>query len=134
MNWAYEARTSRVVRHRPSNRLGLRGRHSDKRSSRQFDPKRILILIFFVLAFCPTSSKADQGGYWGTVLEMGAANYVVQMDGGNLLDVEWDSGYDDWSRGDRVTLTTESGGGYMYSESGQTEVDVFPYNPADIGD
>ena len=40
---------------------------------------------------------------------------------------------DGWSRGDRVILTTESGGGYMYSESGQTEVDVFPYNPADIG-
>ena len=95
--------------------------------------KRILISIFFALAFCPTSAKADDGGYWGTVLEIGAANYVVQMDDGVLLDVEWDSGYDDWSRGDRVILTTESGGGYMYSESGQTEVDVFPYNPADIG-
>jgi hypothetical protein len=64
---------------------------------------------------------------------MGAANYVVQMDGGNLLDVEWDSGYDGWSTGDRVILTTESGGGYMYSDAGQTEVEVFPYNPADIG-
>ena len=96
--------------------------------------KRILIPIFFVLAFCPTSTKADDGGYWGTVLQIGAANYVIQMDDGGLLDVECVSGYDNWWRGDRVVLTTESGGGYMYSESGQTEVDVFPYNPADIGD
>ena len=95
--------------------------------------KRILIPIFFALAFCRTSTKADDGGYWGTVLQIGAANYVVQMDDGSLLDVEWDSGFDGWARGDRVILTTESGGGYMYSESGQTEVDVFPYNPADIG-
>jgi hypothetical protein len=96
--------------------------------------KRILIPIFVALAFPPTSTEADDGGYLGTVLEIGAANYVVQMDDGSLLDVEWDSGYDDWSRGDRVILTTESGGGYMYSDSGQTEVDVFPYNPADFGD
>ena len=95
--------------------------------------KRILIPIFFALASCPASTKADDEGYLGTVLQIGAANYLVQMDDGSLLDVEWDSGYDDWSRGDRVTLTTESGGGYMYSDDGQTEVDVFPYNPADIG-
>ena len=95
--------------------------------------KRILIPIFFALASCPTSTKADDEGDLGTVLQIGAANYLVQMDDGNLLDVEWDSGYDDWSRGDRVILTTENGGGYMYSKSGQTEVDVFPYNPADIG-
>jgi hypothetical protein len=86
------------------------------------------------IVFCPTSTKADDEGYLGTVLETGAANYPVQMDDGRLLNVEWDSGYDDWSRGDRVILTTESGRGYMYSESRQTEVDVFPYNPADIGD
>ena len=96
--------------------------------------KRILIPLFLALAFCPTSTKADDGGYLGTVLENGAANYVVQMDDGSLLDVEWDSGYDGWSRGDRVVLTTESGDGYMYNDDVQTEVDVFPYNPADIGD
>jgi hypothetical protein len=96
--------------------------------------KRILIPIFFALAFWSTSTKAEDEGYLGTVLENGAATYVVRMDDGRLLDVEWDSGYDDWSRGDRVILTTESGGGYMYSDSGQTEVDVFPYNPADFGD
>jgi hypothetical protein len=48
--------------------------------------KRILIPIFFALAFCPISTKADDGGYLGTVLENGAANYVVQMDDGSLLD------------------------------------------------
>jgi hypothetical protein len=56
--------------------------------------------------------KADDGGYWGTVLELGAANYVAQLDVGSLLDVEWDSGYDGWSRGERVILTIECGGGY----------------------
>ena len=70
--------------------------------------KRILIPIFFVLAVCPTSTKGDDGGYWGTVLEIGAANYVVQLDEGSLLDVEWDSGYDGWSRGDRSYLRLEA--------------------------
>jgi hypothetical protein len=78
--------------------------------------------------------KGDDGGYLGTVIDNLAATYVVQMDDGRLLDAEWDSGYDDWSRGDRVILTTESGKGYMYDEDRRTEVDVFPYNPADIGD
>ena len=94
----------------------------------------LIVLAFTLFALCPTNMKADEGGYLGTVLRNLAATYVVRMDDGRLLDVEWDSGYDDWSRGDRVILTTESGGGYMYSDSGQTEVDVFPYNPADIGD
>ena len=49
--------------------------------------KRILIPIFFILAFCLTSTKADDEGYLGTVLQIGAANYVVQMDDGSLLDV-----------------------------------------------
>ena len=47
------------------------------------------------------------------------------MDDGSLLDVKWDSGYDGWSRADRVILTTESGDGYMYNDDVQTEVDVF---------
>ena len=66
--------------------------------------KRILIPIFFALAFCRTSTKADDGGYWGTVLQVDTANYTVQLDDGSLLDVEWDSSYDDWVRGDRVIL------------------------------
>jgi hypothetical protein len=80
------------------------------------------------------AAQADDGGYSGTVIDNLAATYVVQMDNGRLLDVEWNSGYDDWSSGDRVILTTESGEGYMYNEDGRTQVDVFPYDPADIGD
>jgi hypothetical protein len=37
------------------------------------------------------------------------------MDDGKLLDAEWTSGEEDWSIGDRVILTTESGGGLMFS-------------------
>ncbi|HEV3211425.1 MAG TPA: hypothetical protein VGY91_14300 [Chthoniobacterales bacterium] len=96
--------------------------------------KRILIPIVFWLAFLPTGTNADDGGYLGTVIDNLAATYVVQMDDGRLLDAEWNSGYDDWSSGDRVILTTESGEGYMYSEDERTQVDVFPYDPADIGD
>jgi hypothetical protein len=96
--------------------------------------KRIRIPIFLAFVFCPICTKAGNGGYLGTVLENGAANYVVQMDDGSLLDIEWDSGYDGWSRGDRVILTTESGDGYMYNGDGQTEIEAYAYNPADIGD
>ena len=57
--------------------------------------KRFVIPIFFALSFCLSSTKADDGGFWGTVLDNLAATYVVQMDDGRLLDVEWNSGYDD---------------------------------------
>jgi hypothetical protein len=96
--------------------------------------KRIFIPILFSLAVGQTDTKADNEGYSGVVIDNLAAAYVVRMDDGKLLDAEWTSGYDDWSSGDRVILTTESGGGYMYNENGRTQVDVFPYNPADIGD
>ena len=97
----------------------------------------ILITIFLtlvLLAFCSTEMKADQGGYWGTVIQNLAAAYVVQMDDGKLLEVEWNSGYDDWSPGNRVMLTTESGGGFMYNADEHTEVDVFPYDPSETDD
>ena len=68
------------------------------------------------------------------VLDNLAAAYVVQMDDGKLLDVEWNSGYDDWSPGDRVMVTTESGEGFMFNEDERTQVDVFPYNPSEIDD
>ena len=53
-------------------------------------------------------------------------------DDGWLPDAEWDSGYDDWSPGDRVILTTDEGEGYMFNENNRTQVDVFPYNPSEI--
>jgi hypothetical protein len=91
--------------------------------------KPILISTFVLLAFCPSNIKADERGYWGTVLQNLAAAYEVQMDDGELLDVEWNSGYDNWTAGDRVMLTTVNGEGYMFNDDGQTQVDVFPWNP-----
>ncbi len=31
-------------------------------------------------------------------------------------------------------LTTESGEGFMFNEDERTQVDVFPYDPSEIGD
>ena len=93
-------------------------------------PIHISIVLALVLpAFCPTRMKADDEGYRGTVLQNLAAAYQVQMDDGELLDVEWNSGYDDWAAGDRVLLTTTSGEGFMFNEDERTQVDVFPWNP-----
>jgi hypothetical protein len=94
--------------------------------------KRMLIPIFFAFAFCPTHTKADEEGYWGTVVEDLAATYVVRLDDGRLLDAELNSGYDDWTSGDRVILTTDEGEGYMFNEVNRTQVDIFPYDPSDI--
>jgi hypothetical protein len=94
--------------------------------------KRILIPIFFAFAFCPMRTKAAEGAYWGTVLRDLAATYVVRLDNGRLLDAEWNAGYDDWSSGDRVILTTDEGEGYMFNEANRTQVDIFPYDPSEI--
>jgi hypothetical protein len=96
--------------------------------------KRILIsivLAFALLPLCPGNTEAEEGAFWGTVLQNNAASYVVRTDDGWLLDAEWDSGYDDWSPGDRVILTTDKGEGYMYNENNRTQVDVFPYDPSE---
>jgi hypothetical protein len=93
-----------------------------------------IVLVFVFLPFFPNRMKADEGGYWGTVIQNLAAAYVVQMDDGKMLEVEWDSGYDEWSAGNRVMLTTESGEGYMYNAAERSEVEVFPYDPSEIGD
>ena len=94
--------------------------------------KRMLIPIFFAFAFCPTHTKADDGGYRGMVLQDLAATYVVRLDDGRLLDAEWNAGYDDWSSGDRVIVTTDEGEGYMFDEANRTQVDIFPYDPSEI--
>jgi len=91
-----------------------------------------IVLAFALLTFCQTNTKAQEGGFWGTVLQNNAASYVVRTDDGWLLDAEWDSGYDDWSAGDRVILTTDEGEGYMFNENNRTQVDVFPYDPSEI--
>lgn len=100
--------------------------------------KRILTSLLFAFAFflalCPTRAQAQNGGYWGTIVRNPPASYVLQMDDGKLLDAEWDSGYDAWSIGDRVILTTESGGGFMFYQNKRTQVDVFAYDPSEIDD
>ena len=68
-------------------------------------------------------------GFWATVIQNNAATYIVRTDNGYLLDVEWESGSDDWHPGERVILTTGSGEGYMFNSNNRTQVDVFPYNP-----
>jgi hypothetical protein len=82
--------------------------------------------------FGQINTKAQEGGVWGTVLQNLAGTYVVRTDGGRLLDVEWESGNDDWSPGNRVILTTEEGEGYMFNEAMRTQADIFPYDPSDI--
>jgi hypothetical protein len=74
-------------------------------------------------------SNQYESGYRGTVIQNLVAAYEVQMDDGELLDVEWNSGYDNWTAGDRVMLTTVNGEGYMFNDDEQTQVDVFPWNP-----
>jgi hypothetical protein len=82
--------------------------------------------------FGQINTQAQEGGVWGTVLQNLAATYVVRRDDGKLLDVEWESGNDDWSPGDRVILTTDEGEGYMFNEAMRTQVDIFPYDPSEI--
>ena len=94
--------------------------------------KRMLISIFFAFALWPAHTKADDEGYRGTVVQDLAATYVVRLDDGRLLDAEFNSGYDDWSSGDRVIMTTDEGEGYMFNEANRTQVDIFPYDPSEV--
>jgi hypothetical protein len=99
--------------------------------------KRILMamaMAFGCLAFCLARTQAQEGQYWGTIIRNPPASYVLQMDDGKLLDAEWTSGEEDWSIGDRVMLTTESGGGFMFNGERRTQVDVFSYDPSETGD
>ena len=56
------------------------------------------------------------------------------MDDGKILNAEWESGYDQWSIGERIILTTENGSGIMFFENTRTQVAVFRYNPSEIGE
>jgi hypothetical protein len=56
------------------------------------------------------------------------------MDDGKILNAEWESGYDQWSIGERMILTTENGSGIMFFENRRTQVAVFAYDPSQIGE
>jgi opacity protein-like surface antigen len=99
--------------------------------------KRFLISIVLLLVCLSFSSRADnlqEERYWGTIIRNPPSNYVLRMDGGKVLNAEWESGYDQWSIGQRIILTTENGSGIMFFENQRTQVAVFPYNPAQIGE
>jgi hypothetical protein len=55
------------------------------------------------------------------------------MDDAKILNAEWESGYDQWSIGQRIILTTENGSGIMFFEKQRTQVAVFSYDSAQIG-
>jgi hypothetical protein len=70
--------------------------------------KRFLISIALLLVCLSLSlleANAQQERYWGTILRNPPANYVLRMDDGEILNAEWESGYDQWSIGQRIILT-----------------------------
>lgn len=98
--------------------------------------KRFLIsiaLLLVSLSFSPLEANAQQERYWGTIIRNPPANYVLRMDDGKILNAEWESGYDQWSIGQRIILTTENGSGIMFFKKQRTQVAVFPYTPSQIG-
>jgi hypothetical protein len=90
-----------------------------------------IALTLAVLVFCPPRTKAQGEGYGGRIVRHPPASYVLQMDDGKLLNAEWQSGDDNWSTGERVMLTTESGEGYLFDGTRRTQVGVFSYDPSD---
>jgi hypothetical protein len=56
------------------------------------------------------------------------------MDDGKILNAEWESGYHQWSIGERIILTTEHASGIMFFGNRRTQVAVFPYDPSQIGE
>jgi hypothetical protein len=93
-----------------------------------------IVLPLVCLSFFPLKAKAQEEMYWGTIVRNPPANYVVRMDDGKILNAEWESGYDQWSIGERIILTTENGSGIMFFNNTRTQVAVFRYNPSEIGD
>jgi hypothetical protein len=98
--------------------------------------KRFLIsiaLLLVCLSFSSVEANAQQERYWGTIVRNPPANYVLRMDDGKILNAEWESGYDQWSIGQRIILTTENGSGIMFFKKQRTQVAVFPYDPSQTG-
>ncbi|HEX6566084.1 MAG TPA: hypothetical protein VF020_17470 [Chthoniobacterales bacterium] len=98
--------------------------------------KRFLMsigLLLVYLSFSSFKANGQEERYWGTIIRNPPANYVIRMDDGKTLNAEWESGYDRWSIGERIILTTENGSGTMFFNKRRTRVAVFPYNPSQIG-
>ena len=92
-----------------------------------------IVLLLVCLSFSSLEANGQEERYWGTIIRNPPANYVLRMDDGKILNAEWESGYDQWSIGERIILTTEKGSGIMFFENHRTQVAVFPYNPSQIG-
>ena len=95
--------------------------------------KRLLISIVLLLvglSFSSLEADLQDERYRSTIIRNPPANYVLRMDDGKILNADWESGYDQWSIGERVILTTESGSGIMFFENRRTQVAVFPYDPS----
>ena len=93
-----------------------------------------IVLSLVCFSLFSLKAKAQEEMYWGTIVRNPPGNYVVPMDDGKILNAEWESGYDQWSIGERVILTTENDSGIMFFEERRTQVAVFPYDPSEIGE
>jgi hypothetical protein len=56
------------------------------------------------------------------------------MDDGKILNADWESGYDQWSIGERIILTTENGSGVMFFANRRSQFAVFAYDSSQIGE
>ena len=93
------------------------------------------MLSLVCLSFSSLKAKAQEERYGGTIVRNPSANYVVRMDDGKILNVEWESGYDQSSIGERIIFTSKkNGSGVMFFEKTRTQVAVFRYNPSEIGE
>jgi hypothetical protein len=93
-----------------------------------------IVLLLVCLSFFSLEADLQEERYWGTIIRNPPANYVLRMDDGKILNAEWESGYDQWSIGERIILTTENGSGIMFFANRRTQVAVFPYDPSQIGE
>jgi hypothetical protein len=76
-----------------------------------------IVLLLVCLSFSSLADNLQEERYWGTIIRHPPANYVLRMDDGKILNAEWESGYDQWSIGQRIILTTKNGSGIMFFET-----------------
>jgi hypothetical protein len=88
-----------------------------------------MVLLLVRLSFSSPADNLQEERYWGTIIRNPPANYVLKMDDGKILNAEWESGYDQWSIGQRIILTTENGSGIMFFENQRTQVVSSPIIP-----